>query len=169
MIRLEALSQLVWELRYLSMAAQVAHWRVFGPTSYSDHLLYGRVYEKLNDMLDPLAEKLTALSQMEDRKYVCPLEQAKYVHLRMTDSMPRLQEALEDPNLTAAFFYNELLSLTRRMRSFASEIAHGEEMTFGLEDFLGDMSGDLETLVYFLERRAQVILSPSSGTQYPMV
>lgn len=162
-MNLEALSQLVWELRYLSMAAQAAHWRVFGPSSYSDHLLYERVYEKLNGLLDPLAERLTAYSQMDDRKYVCPLEQAKYVHMRMTDVSPKLQSALEDPNLTAAFFYESLLSLTRRMRSFSSEVAHGEEMTYGLEDLLASTASELETLVYFLERRAQVLINPSPG------
>lgn len=165
MINLEALSQLVWELRFLSVASQTAHWRVFGPTSYSDHLLYGRVYEKLDELLDPLAERLTAFAQMEDRKYVCPLEQARYVHVRMTEVGPRLEEALEDPNLTAAFFYNEMHSLTRRMRTFASDVAHGNDMTFGLEDMLASTANDLETLVYFLERRAQILLKPAGGTQ----
>lgn len=162
MINLEALSQLVWELRFLSMAAQTAHWRVFGPTSYSDHLLYGKVYEKLDELLDPLAERLTGFSQMEDSKYVSPLEQAKYVHIRMVEVMPRLQEALEDPNLTAAFFYEEFLALTRRMRSLSSDIGHQNGMTFGLEDLLATTADDLETLLFFLERRAQVLLKPSA-------
>jgi len=74
--------------------------------------------------------------------------------------MPKLESALLDPSLTAAFFYEELYALTRHMRSFASDVAHGEEMSLGLEDILAGTASELETLVYFLERRAQVIVSP---------
>jgi DNA-binding ferritin-like protein len=47
------LSHLVWELRFFAMASQAAHWRVFGPTSYSDHELYKRVYEKRDSRHSP--------------------------------------------------------------------------------------------------------------------
>jgi len=33
-------------------------------------------------------------------------------------------------------------------------------MSLGLEDILAGTASELETLVYFLERRAQVIVSP---------
>lgn len=160
MTDLQQFSHLVWEFRYLSMAAQTAHWRVFGPTSYSDHQLYGRVYEKLNELLDPLAEQLTRLSEMDDTVHVDPVTQAKHVYLRMMDTGPRLKSALQDPNQTAAFFYEELLKLTRHMRQIASDIAHSGELSLGLEDLLASTAGELETLVYFLERRAQLLLKP---------
>lgn len=156
---LEMLSQLVWELRFLSMAAQTAHWRVFGPTSWSDHELYKLIYEKLDELLDPLAERLTAFAGMRDQKYVCPLAQARYVHVRTQELFPVLRSALEDPDTTSAFFYEQFLSLTRSFRSFAVDLAHGGEITFGLEDLLASTAGEMEQLLFFLERRSQVLVS----------
>ena len=43
----------------LGWAAWTYHWNVVGPTQYSDHLLYMRVYESLHGMIDGLAEKIT--------------------------------------------------------------------------------------------------------------
>ena len=160
MTDLQLLSHFVWELRFLSMASQTAHWRVFGPTSYSDHLLYGRVYEKLDELLDPLAERLTAMSEMDDVRHVSPMAQAEHVYLRFRDIAPRLEEALGDPNLTAAFFYQELLSLSRRMRSFLSDLARGGEVSLGLDDLLASTADEIEVLVFFLERRAQILVKP---------
>jgi len=152
---LQLLSQLVWELRFLSMASQVAHWRVFGPSSYGDHLLFGQVYEKLNELLDPLAERLTAFSQFEDEVYVSPLAQAQYVYDRTRALYPELQKSLMDAEETSLFFYQHLLSLTKQMRAFGSLLREGDFLTYGLEDMLASTSNELETLVFFLERRSQ--------------
>jgi hypothetical protein len=154
--RLQGLSHIVWELRFLSMTAQTAHWRVFGPTAYTDHLLFGRIYEKLDELLDPLAERLTALSKFDDEKYVCPLSQARYVYKRTKKLFPRLQKALLSSDLASLFFYEQLLSLTQRMRGLSSELKVEGFLTFGLEDLLASTADDLETLVYFLERRSQL-------------
>jgi len=152
---LQKLSHLVWELRFLSIASQTAHWRVFGPTAYADHLLFGRIYEKLDELLDPLAERLTAFSQFEDEKYVCPLTQARYVYKRMKKLYPALKESLLNADLAASFFYEHLLALTQKMRALSSSMREDGFLTFGLEDLLASTSDDLETLVYFLERRSQ--------------
>lgn len=159
---LQSLSHLVWELRFLSIAAQTAHWRVFGPSSYSDHQLFGSVYEKLNDLLDPLAERLTAMSQFDDVKYVDPVAQARYVYKKMRKLGPALSQALNHADTTAAFFYEELLSLTRRFRGLSSDIKAGGFLSYGLDDLLAGTANDLETLVYFLERRSQLPGSSSS-------
>lgn len=145
------------------MSAQTAHWRVFGPTAPSDHLLFGRIYEKLDELLDPLAERLTAFSKFEDEKYVCPLAQARFVYVRTKKLFPALQAALLDANLASSFFYEQLLSLTQRLRGLSSELKEEGFLTFGLEDLLASTADDLETLVYFLERRSQL---PSSSTSF---
>ena len=154
---LEAFSHLVWELRFLSMASQAAHWRAFGPSAWGDHALYKLLYEKMDELLDPMAERLTAFAQMKDRVYVCPLAQARYVHSRMQQVFPVLSQALEDPDRTAAFFYEELLHLTRSFRSVAVDIAAGDELTYGTEDLLAGTASELEQLLFFLERRSQVL------------
>lgn len=159
---LQTLANLVWELRFLSMAAQTAHWRVFGPTSYSDHLLFGRIYEKLDALLDPLAERLTAFSEFDDERYVDPVEQARYVLKRTKQLAPDLKEALLDANQAATFFYKHLLKFTRRLRGLSSEMRTEGFLTYGLDDLLASTANEMETLVYFLERRSQHMVSPPS-------
>jgi len=155
MSALQKLSNLVWELRFWQLASQTAHWRVFGPSSYSDHLLYGQVYEKLADLVDPLAERLTALSQFDDEKYVDPVQQAKYVYSRMKKLGPSLQEVLLDADSTSLFFYQELLALSRKFRSLSSTFRKSGILTLGLEDLLATTANEIEILVFFLERRSQ--------------
>lgn len=155
MSSMQKLSNMVWELRFWSIASQTAHWRVFGPSSYSDHLLYGQVYEKLSDLLDPLAERLTAMSQFDDEKYVDPLKQAKYVYARMKVLGPALKDALLDADMTALFFYEELLSLSRKFRLLSSSFKKEGFLTLGLDDLLASTANDIEILVFFLERRSQ--------------
>lgn len=167
--RLQGLSHVVWELRFLSMTAQTAHWRVFGPTAYTDHLLFGRIYEKLDELLDPLAERLTALSKFDDEKYVCPLSQARYVYKRTKKLFPRLQKALLSADLASLFFYEQLLSLTQRLRGLSSDLKVEGFLTFGLEDLLASTADDLETLVFFLERRSQLPATQPSLISEPAV
>jgi DNA-binding ferritin-like protein len=157
------LSHLVWELRFFSMASQVAHWRVFGPTAYSDHELYKRVYEKLNDLLDELAERLTAFSEFNDRENVSLVEQAMYVYERTMQLGPPLESALEDANATATWFYTELRSLSRKFRALADVMRTEGYLTMGLEDLLASTANDIEILVYFFERRSQLSLGPRQG------
>jgi DNA-binding ferritin-like protein len=157
---LQVLANLVWELRFLSMAAQTAHWRVFGPTSYSDHLLFGRIYEKLDSLLDPMAERLTAFSEFNDERYVDPVAQARYVFKRMKKLAPEMKEAFLDANLAATFFYEQLLRLTRKMRSLSSTLRTEGFLTYGLDDLLASTANEIETLVYFLERRSQQMAGP---------
>lgn len=152
---IQKLSNLVWELRFWSIASQTAHWRVFGPTSYSDHTLYGQIYEKLSDLLDPLAERLTAMAQFDDEKYVDPLQQAKYVYSRMKTLGPPLKEALLSADSTSLFFYQELLSLSRKFRRLSSSLKKEGMLTLGLEDLLATTANEIEILVFFLERRSQ--------------
>lgn len=159
----QLLANLVWELRFLSMSAQVAHWRVFGPTSYSDHQLYDRVYNKLNELLDPLAEKLTAFSEFRDEQFVNPAAQARYVYERTMLLLPELERALLDANLLSGFFYTQLRDLSTNMRELSSAMRMDAYLTFGLENMLADTADELETLVYFLERRSQVGGALSGG------
>ena len=50
------LANILAALRVSAEIAQGAHWRAAGPNSYSDHQLYGEVYQGLYHALDPLAE-----------------------------------------------------------------------------------------------------------------
>lgn len=105
--------------------------------------------------MDPVAERLTALSQFDDAKYVCPLAQAQYVLRRTQEVMPVLSEALLDPDMTATFFYEQLLSLTYAMKDISSALKADALLSYGLDDLLASTANELEVLVFFLERRSQ--------------
>tara|TARA_R100000656_G_scaffold104176_1_gene76147 strand:+ start:172694 stop:173173 length:480 start_codon:yes stop_codon:yes gene_type:complete len=155
-MNLEILANLVWELRFLSMVSQTAHWRVFGPSAPGDHGLYKVVYEKLDELLDPLAEVLTAHLEFNDR-VVCPLAQATYVRERMDSIMPHLEGTLQNPDALAVLVFEEVKSLVHHFREIAAEIGGSTGLTFGLEDRLASTASELESLMYFLERRAQLL------------
>ena len=166
-MNLQKLAHFIWELRFLSMAAQTAHWRAFGPTSYSDHQLFGLVYEKLDELLDPMAERLTAFSQFDDVKFVNPLYQARYVYKRMKKVGPELEEALQSPDLSMTFFYRQLLALSRGMRDLSEDIKTEGYLTYGLDDALASAANEIEVLVYFLERRSQQLAPAFSPASLP--
>lgn len=155
---LQGLSNLVWELRFLSIAAQTAHWRVFGPSSYSDHLLFGRVYEKLDELLDPIAERLTSMAQDSDEIFIDPVDQARYVYDRMTKVAPVLRSALLDANALSTFFYQYLKCLSGGFRSLSEMFDEEGILTSGLDDLLASTANEIETLVFFLERRSWMSL-----------
>ena len=52
-----AMRQLIYQLQAVKVAAQLAHWNSHGPHGYSDHLLYERIYTKMDKRIDTLAEK----------------------------------------------------------------------------------------------------------------
>jgi hypothetical protein len=117
-----------------------------------------------------MAERLTAFSEFSDEVFVDPVQQAAYVYSRMMELGPSLQEALLDANLAAAFFYEHLLSLTRKLRSLSVAMRTDGYLTYGLDDMLASTANELETLVYFLERRSQMappIPSPAPMTSAP--
>ena len=51
-------------VKYLNdgqIVAQMAHWTCMGQNFYEFHLLAGKVYESLSDLMDPLVEQLRAV------------------------------------------------------------------------------------------------------------
>lgn len=48
-------------LRALSMVHQTHHWQTGGETSYSDHLLFERLYDETSDEIDAVAERAVGL------------------------------------------------------------------------------------------------------------
>lgn len=52
--------KLMQQLQGLKVASQIAHWNARGPQGYSDHLLYERIYKKIDKQIDTLAEKYVA-------------------------------------------------------------------------------------------------------------
>ena len=43
-----------------TIVSRLSHWNVRGNSSYECHLLFGRIYDDLSDLMDPLVEQLRA-------------------------------------------------------------------------------------------------------------
>lgn len=54
----EGMCDLIAKLDTLHWQLWTAHWQAAGPTSYSDHMLYGRLYGEVYGEIDPVAEKI---------------------------------------------------------------------------------------------------------------
>lgn len=56
----------VKSLNDASVVSQVSHWNVRGPNFYESHLLFGRIYGGLSELMDPLVESLRACGYSPD-------------------------------------------------------------------------------------------------------
>jgi hypothetical protein len=52
--------KVIKSLNDAAIVARMAHWNVRGPNSYECHLLFGRVYDDLSELMDGLVETLRA-------------------------------------------------------------------------------------------------------------
>jgi hypothetical protein len=56
-------------IKYLhdaTIVAKLSHWNCRGPNFYEGHLLFDRVYEDLNELMDPLIEQVRAFGFSPD-------------------------------------------------------------------------------------------------------
>lgn len=53
----ESMERLISQLQDVKVGAQLAHWNSHGPNGYANHLLYERIYKKMDKYIDTLAEK----------------------------------------------------------------------------------------------------------------
>lgn len=90
------MQDLVYILQALNVFYRSAHWRSKGPTFYQDHLLFARLYEKLDDEIDDLVELLIGLDG--DDSFVAPQlfnqKIQKYIPIGKSDSEDNLRSAL---------------------------------------------------------------------------
>tara|TARA_R100001132_G_C3273017_1_gene95044 strand:- start:3531 stop:3980 length:450 start_codon:yes stop_codon:yes gene_type:complete len=144
------LSQLAWELRYLSSLAQTAHWLASGPSSYSDHQLYRELYVKLDSLLDPIAEQAVFYGSDVD-----PVNQSRYILTRMLEYSGEFRDSSPDFSL---FFQRQLDKLVRNIRAILTEIPFhgGGDTPLGLEDLLTSSAGEISSFRYFLSRRSLI-------------
>lgn len=50
----------VKSLNDATIVSRLSHWNVRGSSSYECHLMFGRIYDDLGDLMDPLVEQLRA-------------------------------------------------------------------------------------------------------------
>ena len=53
-------NKIVKYLNDATIVSRLSHWNVRGSNSYECHLMFGRIYDDLSDLMDPLVEQLRA-------------------------------------------------------------------------------------------------------------
>jgi len=122
-----------------------AHWNVKGPQFYSLHELFDKLAEELEDFIDLVAERATALGGMAMGT------------VRMASAASRLPEyppeAVEGLQCVKALAdrYASLAATTRAAIDTAAE--HGD---MGTSDLFTEVSRGLDKALWFLEAHLQV-------------
>lgn len=141
-------------LRSLSFLHQTHHWQTQGHASYSDHLLFQRLYDKISDQVDKVAEKSVGLSTGN-------VGLVNYKHSLY--NMPKFLNAIEDIADTNIDDPPALKMVKKSLLAEKSFITAGEKLmnildskgllTRGLEQLLGEILDLHENSVYLLKQR----------------
>lgn len=140
------------EIRFLQFLTQYFHWEVKGPTSYSDHMMYGKIYEQLQVLSDGFAERLVAFSTNLSPHVTNPGVQAAYTTKRI-QSLKCKEWPILNPCDMALCLYQEFLNFTLTSRVYSEAMDSEGYLTLGLEDLIASTSDEIESMLYFLERR----------------
>jgi DNA-binding ferritin-like protein len=136
------LGNLLAHLRALGWNHLTSHWQVSGDSFYGDHLLFERLYGKVVEETDGLAEKLVGLFGTEA---VNGAEQAKLMAF-----------ALHQASETACP-YQRALRMEQAFQVMLEKsldvMDHLGVLSLGLDDMLRTMANDHETHLYLLQQR----------------
>ena len=136
----EGLNHVLASLMALQRHAHVAHWEASGPNSYSDHLLFERIYDETTALIDPLAELMkghgvTVLGAV-------PLAGAMYAYRK--------------PGVAAVH------NLVRATKLHAASV---QGASTGVQNYLDDLAQQLDTFVYLLTQRGGDTIARTNGGQ----
>lgn len=136
------LSILLATLRAGQLMHWTAHWTAQGPNSYSDHLLFERLYSSLTQEIDGLAEKLIATAGPMP---VDPRLQVSTMHSLIQSWM---EMDILDPAALALQVEEDILSAITRCLE-----GSGADFPVGTRNFLEDLADSHETNIYLLKQR----------------
>lgn len=132
-------------LRGLAILHQTHHWQASGPTSYSDHLLFERLYNDIQPDIDSTAEKLVGLNKGAMVMFT------KHV-IGLSTFLKSVKEHSTSDDLTRISLEAELLLLSL-IETVMDRLKVSGLLTRGLEQHLGNIADKHETAVYLLKRR----------------
>lgn len=142
----EHLSNVLAALRAQYISYQTSHWIAKGEAFYSEHLLFQRLYESVEDQIDTLAEKLVCF---EDEEAIDMVEQTQKIHL-LSKKWSEIDCPLERGLESEAF-------MQKIIEEAYEEITKSNEMTLGLDDFLMATANSHEENMYLLKRNLKRI------------
>jgi len=127
--------------------AQDAHWNVQGDEFYQDHLLFERIYQEVEESIDPFAE------QLRQCQIFVPSGLTKMRELSILDDFPA-------DNLTSDEYKQLLLTDSNAMAdlfSSAFDVAE-QRKEHGLSNFLADRQAAHRKHLWML--RASLVVEP---------
>lgn len=139
----DAWSGVLSGLQALGIALQSAHWRAAGEASYSDHLLYQKLYENVIEDLDNVAEKFMGL--VGDETVIDPIRL-----LACTSSAAK--QMLTSGDIAASLLQAEK-NFLGRLNGILKILETTGQLTPGAENVLQAVADRHETHVYLLSRR----------------
>jgi DNA-binding ferritin-like protein len=136
-------------LRAASFLHQTHHWQTSGPSYYSDHLLFDRLYKDSQPYIDQVAERAVGLGSTS---LVAPMLQATQVSevVGMVASPSAGAGSLVDASLKA-----EALVLSV-VNEALSALTASDSLTPGVDNLLQGVADLHETFVYLLQQRFRV-------------
>jgi DNA-binding ferritin-like protein len=138
----EALTVLIERLRALKWLAWNAHWMASGPTSYSDHLLFERIYASIDKHVDTVAENLFGSNP--------GLTKASWtlgVQHNVTDYLEGILSIPKD-----SISSKEVLTALRDVHRACQDVVD-LKTNLAAEDFAPAIAKKMETYIYLLQQR----------------
>lgn len=135
--------------RALAMAAQSYHWRTNGGNYYEDHLLFERIYNDVDGMVDGLAERGIGVS--DNDALAEPNLQAHMIADYLKKNVPENASAAEFPKLLLDHSKFHLAEI----KDFLNKLRDADASSDGIEDLLQGMASKHEEHVYLLQRRCK--------------
>lgn len=130
-------------MRSLMMIHHSHHWQAMGTSYYGDHELLKRIYEKIQDEIDKLGEKIITVDSPALTNYFLQI-----------DHMRAFMEAVSDKQkqpLVVSFLSE--LTFIHVGEAIIKRLQEAGLLTTGLENLMGDILDRHETHVYLLKQR----------------
>lgn len=127
------MANLLRHLQTIKVGAQINHWNAHGPSGYSEHLLYERIYGKMDKLIDTLAEKYVAYT-------------GKPVPVKAMTPKPDVHD------VAATIEETKIVSDLLRQEANKQQYMDSLASVAGLDDYLMSLNNKLDTFEYLLTR-----------------
>lgn len=146
---MEDLNRFIGSVKALNCWFHGAHHVTKGMEFIADHdILYDKIYNFFGDYFDAIVEKLMAITGSE--KIACPITISKYSGFVLEQiTSPCDKDSREIAEISYNIIINHLAEIERAYDDFEKY----EIMTKGMDDLLASNYNELETFVYFLQRK----------------
>jgi DNA-binding ferritin-like protein len=135
--------------RMMTIMYQHFHWATKGTAYYADHLLFERIYGKLSEEIDTIAEKSIGLSSEAS---VCPITTTQLALELMNNIFPKFSILCDPHQLVEELLKMELIFLEQNDKFYKKQ-EDQDSLTLGLDDLLASIHSSHEENVYLLRQR----------------